>query len=540
MTKYPAQIDTSVTLPSAVDNFTPVAGATVNRLRDAVLAIEAELGVKPSGVYGTVKGRLDTIENALSVKGGIISLAQDLGGTYPLPFVVGLQGRALSSTAPTVGQFIAWDGYTWKPSYGVSSTYLTQANWYVDWINGNDNNPGTLVSPVKTIMGGIVAKWGTSSPTLPQTTTINILTSQPLGAEKIFLSPTLTNISSLLIVGTPTASGASFTLGSVTAQNISTKQLWQATNFTGKTQGQLVVNVTRNNSRALILSVVGSTATLTQPIEAFVPGITTNFFPTPTQHFDWQAGDTVQVYNLPHLNLIDFTAFGTEDDLTFAKGGAVIMQNLYIPDQSGSLGTTYFGPRYQNGIITTDSCIFEPSGQTPNGTPLINCINSMWLYGGEFGFTFFNGGAITGVGGAVFTSLNWLDGYVIIDSSTAASSNPIYCGWAAVSANGQIILHPGSAIEIRQLWYLGPQGGALFGPGALHLQPQAACVRRLPTPSWTSCLNLTTLTLPSNVTTGTAYNAGVFTGGIALTSANLDTNHGLQDPRTGARFCEDL
>lgn len=40
-TTYPAAIDTNVTLPSAIDNKTPVQGITVNRLRDAILAIEA-------------------------------------------------------------------------------------------------------------------------------------------------------------------------------------------------------------------------------------------------------------------------------------------------------------------------------------------------------------------------------------------------------------------------------------------------------------------------------------------------------------------
>lgn len=30
---------------------------------------------------------------------------------------------------------------------------------------------------------------------------------------------------------------------------------------------------------------------------------------------------------------------------------------------------------------------------------------------------------------------------------------------------------------------------------------------------------------------------GVWTDGVTITAANLDTNNGLQDPATGARFC---
>jgi len=51
---YPNQIDTSTEIPAAIDNVTPVKGEVVNRLRDAILAIENELGVTPSGTYGTI------------------------------------------------------------------------------------------------------------------------------------------------------------------------------------------------------------------------------------------------------------------------------------------------------------------------------------------------------------------------------------------------------------------------------------------------------------------------------------------------------
>lgn len=40
----------------------------------------------------------------------------DLGGTYPNPLVTGIQGRAVSSTPPNAGQFLSWNGTTWAPT----------------------------------------------------------------------------------------------------------------------------------------------------------------------------------------------------------------------------------------------------------------------------------------------------------------------------------------------------------------------------------------------------------------------------------------
>jgi hypothetical protein len=46
----------------------------------------------------------------------------DLVGTYPDPIVKGLQGRLVSSNAPTVGQTLRWDGSLWIPTTDPVST----------------------------------------------------------------------------------------------------------------------------------------------------------------------------------------------------------------------------------------------------------------------------------------------------------------------------------------------------------------------------------------------------------------------------------
>ena len=66
--KYPNALDNTTSVPKAIDNVTPVAADIFNRLRDAVVSVEAELGADPSREYGTVRARLDALSTALSAE----------------------------------------------------------------------------------------------------------------------------------------------------------------------------------------------------------------------------------------------------------------------------------------------------------------------------------------------------------------------------------------------------------------------------------------------------------------------------------------
>lgn len=63
---YPSGIDTSTSIPPQTDLISPVQASVTNTLREAVIAIENELGIAPSGAYGTVRDRLDAITLAMS------------------------------------------------------------------------------------------------------------------------------------------------------------------------------------------------------------------------------------------------------------------------------------------------------------------------------------------------------------------------------------------------------------------------------------------------------------------------------------------
>lgn len=70
-TSYPNAIDSTTQLPLTIDNATPVRAEVVNRQRSAIIAIESELGVQPSGTYTTVRARLDALTELIATGSGL-------------------------------------------------------------------------------------------------------------------------------------------------------------------------------------------------------------------------------------------------------------------------------------------------------------------------------------------------------------------------------------------------------------------------------------------------------------------------------------
>lgn len=64
-TQYPGGIDNNTTLPLVFDNITEVTAVTVNRLQQAIVAVEQALGIYPAGTFvntGGVRARLDNVD----------------------------------------------------------------------------------------------------------------------------------------------------------------------------------------------------------------------------------------------------------------------------------------------------------------------------------------------------------------------------------------------------------------------------------------------------------------------------------------------
>jgi hypothetical protein len=138
---YPNSIDTSNQLPPVVDLRTPVIAEVVNRHRDAILAIENELGVNPSGTYGTVRARFDALDARLAFDTSIFILVD---GTRAFTGNQSLGNNLLTNLGAA-----ASDGDAL--SYGQSSANL--ADLTVDTgpltvgnvIRGTDDGTGIIV-----------------------------------------------------------------------------------------------------------------------------------------------------------------------------------------------------------------------------------------------------------------------------------------------------------------------------------------------------------------------------------------------------------
>jgi|GEM_PF-3762656 len=86
-----------------------------------------------------------TISGVTSIPSG--SAGGDLGGSYPNPTVDGLQGRAVASTAPSNGQFLAWNDLLqrWEPTTMTGGTgTVTQVSSGTGLTGGPITTSGTL------------------------------------------------------------------------------------------------------------------------------------------------------------------------------------------------------------------------------------------------------------------------------------------------------------------------------------------------------------------------------------------------------------
>jgi len=201
-TTYPLKIDTTLTLPKVTDNVSPIVADDHNRLRDTIVAVETELGINPSGTYGTVKDRLDAIE-VFTLDGyyGTTTIGEPEDGTYTdglfkdftsttlIGTAIDRFNEVLASLTPSPApdlsdiSFTSALGVEGKVSFGASNAIVGYTNVGTDDggsalnINGTFTtgsgttvrkgvvNSSTTVSGV--IADAVVADTGTPTPAYP-------------------------------------------------------------------------------------------------------------------------------------------------------------------------------------------------------------------------------------------------------------------------------------------------------------------------------------------------------------------------------------
>jgi len=441
--------------------------------------------------------------------------------------LLGCQGQSIKSTRSF--------GLAPQPTPPIS---WSVTDWYLDPKNlsgvASDSNSCTSVSAPCLHWSQIITRWTTPSPSLSVGVAVHLLSEQSAGGDFVQVLPYLVGASGKFsFVGTPSLVGSSFSAGTTTpkTQGNPGTDLTIASMPAGAIAGVVVHNITRD-SYAIIHSMSGTTATMEQP---FSSATLTTVVPItcPTSEDDsWTTNDTLQLLSLPNLNLsaVNVSGGGFNSSLT---SGSVWFQMVHVTNPNPD-PTTFSSIQIANNgsALTFSLCTFDVqvdaiSNNTSASTTLLACRmpqgavvgNSVQVLGGG------SPGILEQASGTGFYGND-----VILDSQPNVLSGSMrFYGThltTLLDVDG-----PSSSVDLMQ-------ANALWGAGSLNLDPATTC--RLDNGTWVNSLKLSALTMATaggSTTTGTAYSAGVWTGGISLTSANLDSHAGgLQNPATGARF----
>jgi len=95
MSIYPEALDGYEQIPLIIDGVTEVNSFTVNAIRDAILKIEVELGIAPSGAYGTVSERIFAIDGDGTLQERLVDIEQDILALESGPTITVISDEAL-------------------------------------------------------------------------------------------------------------------------------------------------------------------------------------------------------------------------------------------------------------------------------------------------------------------------------------------------------------------------------------------------------------------------------------------------------------
>jgi hypothetical protein len=483
----------------------------------------------------------------------------------------------------------------WNPTwYAATNIYWDPAGT----AGGNDANTGiTSGSPLLTF-AEIVRRYGSPTPTFNygQSVTINQLTAQPAGQDPVFFAPRVSGGGQANLVGTLIAVATTFTGGAVTAKvRGGPGTLLQVATMPGSAAaGQLVFNSTRG-SYAFIDSMSGSTATMQQPIPSTVLAPPTSL-PTPSEDNTWTTGDTLATFTCPSCNLkmwrpisgdltsggqpsggwvqfitvADSSGAGTSE-YTLAADGINGMAGCNFP---GRVNIAYFGGRGDGAYLF---------GCTLTGTATILSGMPSSIFGGGYkaGITAQCGGGFNMDGDVIVHGTSTVNGFMQIGAFYGDGTLSIGEGlvtlkaifegaflWGSVAVAVQAgctflnaagtfaanLLTSGALrLGANTTGYTSPSGGTFTLNGVTQVNvagtfpagaPIAMSLNTVGSTPGTAAPYFSAAQIANqfSIKSPTAsandvYNWEALPASVSITAANLDTNNGLQDPATGARYC---
>ena len=221
----------------------------------------------------------------------------------------------------------------------------TQAAWDVDPQNSSglasDANSGLPGHPVLTWNGGVVDKWGTTSPTLAQSTTIRFLYGHTDDSDPVVFTPLITDGAVVVMEGLFTAANlfASGVLGVVTARNraFGVAQALQAVMPAGNFYGTILVNTTRSTTSTFIRNTAGVTWLLAQPLTEQALPVATLLY---AEDVTTATGDSFAAYVPTAINFV--RVHPIVSTLNTPETNPLYLYRLSSFDPSGTPGTNVF------------------------------------------------------------------------------------------------------------------------------------------------------------------------------------------------------
>jgi hypothetical protein len=454
--------------------------------------------------------------------------------TYGALFTLTAAGPALAADVVLP----ASDGRVWQrgPSL-IAPAAARQGDWYVDPATGSNEGAGTLGAPLES-PEEITRRIGTWTPSLPyaQDLRIFLLSSQPPGADPIVFEPFLPGGGTLSLIGTLSAVGAPFAAGTVTAKvRAAGASPLSVAGFPGAASAYMLVANTTRGSLSIIDAIAGGVASLCQPFES--AGLTTIQYPIQggvgvfVEDDTWAAGDLLQLYAFPRANLKRFQGRGADAN---PHKPVVWIQNLYVPDPSGTPGQSLFLLGGESNSVTS-CCVFEPlvisniysAGIGIDAVSTEAFISCVFVGGAQFRTRSIIGGATHVL--AEFQDGSVIDGDIILHDTIYVKGRYSDLGYALVAPGALITVDHGAVLLLEEEWI--PGGNCLYGNKLAVNGPNSAVLAG----DYPNQLKMTTLAL-DGASVGTARAGSTWTDGIALTSANIQSNGGLQNTGTGSRF----
>jgi hypothetical protein len=390
-----------------------------------------------------------------------------------------------------------------------------QAAWDIDPLLGNDGNAGSPGAPLKTF-AEYTRRLGTNEPILKQSTTIRFLSSQPDNTDPVVFRPRIQNGAIVTIQGVPTVL-ATISLGGVVAKNRATAQLLEATLGASGAQGLLLANTTHASRAWVYTPVAGTTFHLSQPLAPVAMPI--GFSATPAEVDTWANLDSVQILQLPDVNLIQVEPIFEELNASITPG--VLLYQLHSKS-FGPLPT--FDSTFINNFVTAVECSFQRAVSVhgaPNiDSPFIqtNCyFNYLFAQrqdGSDTQLSLFGGAIAKGLGCSSFLG----DADLILGGLADVDGNLAQFGLVYIDTAN--ILKVRGPTQFATLFY---GSAALWGPGTLNGQGSA---RMGYTGSAVSIFLLTGGMQLNGAATAQAYSTaagvGTWNGPRALSAAQLD------------------